>query len=67
MYNFKPYAYEVVLNVLNWLKVNDPFYNNIGEDIGNIGRDPTTSQQNNNVSDEDNSLLNGKHDQYQLQ
>ena len=46
-----------MLNALNWLKVNDPFYNNISEDIGNIGRDLTTSQQNDNVSDEDNSLL----------
>ena len=48
---------EVVLNALNWLKVNNPFYTNISVDIGNIGRDLTTSQQNNNVSDEDNSLL----------
>ena len=50
---------EVVLNALNWLKVNDPFYNNISEDIGNIGRDLTTSQQNDNVSNEDNSVLDG--------
>ena len=50
---------EVVLNALNWLKVNDPSYNNISEDIGNIGRDLTTSQQNHNVSNEDNSLLDG--------
>ena len=48
---------EVVLNALNWLKVNNPFYTNISVDIGNIGRDLTTSQQNNNVSDEDNYLL----------
>ena len=46
-----------MLNALNWLKVNDPFYNNISEDIGNIGRDLTTSQQNDNVLDEDNSFL----------
>ncbi|XP_015764283.1 PREDICTED: uncharacterized protein LOC107343234 [Acropora digitifera] len=48
---------EVVTNALNWLKVNNPFYTNISVDIGNIGRDLTTSQQNDNVSDEDNSLL----------
>ena len=32
---------EVVLNALNWLKVNNPFYTNINVDIGNIGRDLT--------------------------
>ena len=48
---------EVVLNALNWLKVNNPFYTHISVDIGNISRDLTTSQQNDNVSDEDNSLL----------
>ena len=47
---------EVVLNALNWLKVNNPLYTNINVDIGNIGRDLTTLQQNDNVSDEDNSL-----------
>ena len=25
---------EVVLNALNWLKVNNPFYNNISVDFG---------------------------------
>ena len=48
---------KVVLNALNWLKVNNPFYPNISVDIGNTGRDLTTSQQNDNGSDEDNSLL----------
>ena len=48
---------EVVLNALNWLKVNNPLHTKINVDIGNIGRDLTTSQQNDNVSDEDNSLL----------
>lgn len=48
---------EVVINALNWLKGNNRFYTNISVDISNIDRDPTTSQQNDNVSDEDNSLL----------
>ena len=40
---------QVVLNALNWLKVNNPLYNNISVDIENIDRKLSTLQQNNSV------------------
>ena len=47
---------QVVLNALNWLKINNPLYNNIGIDIDNIDRNLSTLQQNDNVSEEHSGL-----------
>ena len=41
---------EVLLNALNWLKINNPLYNNIGVDIDNIDRNLTTLQEDHSVS-----------------
>ena len=47
---------QVVLNALNWLKVNNPLYDNISVDIENIDRKLSTLQQNNSVSEEHSGL-----------
>ena len=40
----------------DWLKINNPLYNNIGVDIDNIDRNLSTLQQNDNVSEEHSGL-----------
>lgn len=51
---------EAILHGLNWLRINNSFYHNVGVDLANIDSILTTFQQNESISEGHTDLL---HDQ----